>query len=190
MIATVYLGDDQRYDPALMRERFLARLAALGLPYRLMTDTPEYFRAVVQQPSGLRVLYRAIDFETTVDSNGVRHTVNRAGAVPAVPSPPRRSPCIVVFNELQVEVDGTVVPCCNIRTDVAAHKDYRIGRIGADGDTFDVWNNAVMAQWRRSLFTFGAKAAPCDTCSYKLMGETPAKAAQFDAAARALGLSA
>ncbi len=188
MMATVYLGDEQKYDPDLMAERFRARLAALGLPYQMMVEEPDYRLARIECGPGLGVFYRGKNFEKPIGDDGKIQSWDRGGSVEGLSTYQRRSPCLVVFNEMHVEMDGTVVPCCNIRTDNPEHRAYKIGRIGEDGSVFDVWCNAAMAEWRRRLLSFGPKEPPCQSCSFAVVKETPAVVAQFENVARQLGL--
>ena len=188
LLATVYLGDTQKYDPDLMAQRFRARLEALGLPYEMMVEEPDYRLARVTHTGGLHVYYRGKNFENPIGEAGQIQSWDRGGSVESLSTYQRRSPCLVVFNEMHIEMDGTVVPCCNIRTDNPEHRAYKVGQIGPDGSIFDVWCGAAMAAWRRRLLRFGPKDAPCRSCSFAVVKETPALVAQFENAARQLGL--
>jgi hypothetical protein len=87
-------------------------------------------------------------------------------------------------------MDGTVLPCCNFRTDIPDQRRYAVGRIGVDGDMFDIWAAAALTEWRRRLFLFGEKDGPCAACTYSVQRETPEAATQLRAAALQLGLTA
>jgi len=187
LLATVYLGDTQKYDETLMAERFRARLAALALPYQMIVEEPDHRLARVEFGPTLHVFYRGKNFEKPVGDEGTIQSWDRGGSVEGLSTYERRSPCLVVFNEMHVEMDGTVVPCCNIRTDNPEHRAYKIGRIGEDGSVFDVWCSAAMAEWRRRLLRFGPKDPPCQSCSFAVVKETPGLVAQFESAARQLG---
>lgn len=189
IILTVYPGEHQEYSDELMREKVYARLSALGLPYNVFRLEPNFIAALVDYHPALKLLVRAQNFATPVMSQGGPLTLDRGGSVQTGATYQRRSPCIVVFNELQVELDGTVVPCCNIRTDNPDHQRYRIGRIGEDGDVFQVWSNAAYTEWRRRLFFFDEKTAPCASCSFAVQLETPKVAAMIKSAAVQLGLT-
>jgi hypothetical protein len=189
MLVTIYLGEHQVYDADVMRRRLFGRLQDLGLPYSLIRDDPGYVAAQVDFRPDMKITVRGHDFDNPSVSNGVALTLDRAGSVSTGAAYSRRSPCMMVFTELQVELDGTVVPCCNIRTDNSEHKNYAVGVIGADCDIFQVWSGAALTEWRRRLFLFGQKDTPCASCNYAVQLESPDAAAAFQAAARQLGLT-
>ncbi len=188
LVVGIYLGEQQAYDPALMRGRVLARLAEFGLPYRLVQDEPAAIVARVAYKPGMSVVVRGRDLDDPPVIKGIPLKLDRAGSIDTKTPFRRRSPCFTVFSELQIECDGTIVPCCNIRGDNPDHRDHLVGVIGRDGGIFDIWSNATMAAWRRSLFRFGDKAPPCSTCTYRVQLETPAAVARIQAAAEQLGL--
>lgn len=76
----------------------------------------------------------------------------------------RTSPCFVPFQQMYVDHDGSVMPCCNLRSDSPSHQKYVVARLSGSVSIFDAF--ASLSEWRRSLLTFGKKAAPCDTCRY------------------------
>jgi len=142
------------------RDDAIAKLRDLGLTPRMDDDEPAYMAARVDFHPELRVIVRGHDFENPVVGNGIALTVDRAGSVATAKPFVRRSPCMMVFTELQVELDGTVVPCCNIRTDNPEHRPYAVGRIGHDADIFQVWSGTALAEWRRRLSASGRRTAP------------------------------
>ncbi len=189
MVLSVYLGEHHAYDYKVVRERVLARATDLGHPFRLVQDEPAAINVIVDYKPDVTLIVRGRDFESPILVNGVPQALDRGGSVAGEAPFRRRSPCFAVFSELQIECNGTVVPCCNIRSDNPEHRDYTVGVIGRDGGVFDIWSNAAMAQWRRSLFAFGDKDAPCSSCSYLVQIETPAAVEQLRSAAEQLGLA-
>jgi len=85
----------------------------------------------------------------------------------------RRSPCFLVFSNFTVDFNGTVMPCCNLRSDHPKHKAFAVGDLARRSSIFDVYASAEFTAWRRSLVTVGDKADPCRTCRQKAL-EGPA----------------
>ena len=85
----------------------------------------------------------------------------------------RRSPCFLVFSNFTVDFNGTVMPCCNLRSDHPKHKAFAVGDLARRESIFDVYAGAEFTTWRRSLVTVGDKADPCRTCRQKAL-EGPA----------------
>lgn len=85
----------------------------------------------------------------------------------------RRSPCFLVFSNFTVDFNGTVMPCCNLRSDHPKHAAFAVGDLARRSSIFDVYAGAEFTAWRRSLVTVGDKADPCRTCRQKAL-EGPA----------------
>jgi hypothetical protein len=101
----------------------------------------------------------------------------------------RRSPCLIVFQHLNVDYDGTVVPCCNIRSDEPSHAPFLIDRLAEGRSIFQAYTGDSLAGWRRALIQFGPKKKPCNSCGYECLEETPQTAQTFEKIARQFGLS-
>jgi len=101
----------------------------------------------------------------------------------------RRSPCFLVFSNFTVDFNGTVMPCCNLRSDHPKHKAFAVGDLGRSS-IFDVYAGAEFTAWRRSLATVGEKADPCRTCRQKALEgpELERLGRAVDARLRALGV--
>jgi radical SAM protein with 4Fe4S-binding SPASM domain len=102
----------------------------------------------------------------------------------------RRSPCFLVFSNFTVDFNGTVMPCCNLRSDHPKHKAFAVGDL-ARSSIFDVYAGAEFTAWRRSLATVGEKADPCRTCRQKALEgpELERLGRAVDARLRALGVN-
>jgi radical SAM protein with 4Fe4S-binding SPASM domain len=102
----------------------------------------------------------------------------------------RRSPCFLVFSNFTVDFDGTVMPCCNLRSDHPRHKAFAVGDLAQRQSIFDVYAGREFTAWRRSLAIVGDKADPCRTCRQKAL-EGPALerlGRAVDARLRAIGV--
>lgn len=81
------------------------------------------------------------------------HGVDRAGALPTgVQKIDNLDHCDFPFSQFNVAYDGTVVPCCNICSDVPGAKDWCIGTLKEYGDIFTAYTSPKLAWFRRRLF--------------------------------------
>ncbi len=78
----------------------------------------------------------------------------------------RMSPCYIPFVEMQIEWNGNVMPCCNLRSDYAKHKKFVLARLTPASDLFATWCDKNYVAWRQSLCGQGPKAFPCAHCEY------------------------
>jgi len=176
----VYLGNEERFDDDRILRQMARRLKKLGLPYN-MTAAFKGTRYMAQLVcEGMEVTLDARNF-------GVLG-VDRGQTVLMPQSFERRSPCLVVFQHLCIDCDGTVVPCCNIRSDEPRHAPYVIDRLARRRSLFEAFADSPLVEWRRGLLTFGLKRQPCNSCSYECLSESGPLRERLDTMAREFGL--
>jgi MoaA/NifB/PqqE/SkfB family radical SAM enzyme len=152
----VYLGNGQPYveEAMILRRRMI--LDRLGLSLA---------EAICAAP-GLRH-YHKTDFPgmlVTVDARNFSQIGTDRGGLVQIQQRPRVAPCLIPFSSLYVDWNGSVVPCCNIRSDVPEHSPYVVSRIQDGSSIFDAF--AALHGWRLGLMRFGEKSGPCATCRY------------------------
>lgn len=88
---------------------------------------------------------------------------NRAGAMNLRRTYVRDFPCFEPTYFIGVDYNGSVSPCCNMRSDVGLHKPYMLGNIN-DSSIFDIWKSPKARKFRKD--TKNAKfSAACLKCS-------------------------
>lgn len=157
-------NERQSWHYARMKQLQDEQIDRLGLnPYgsdvRTLLDSYEY--RVMRQAwvSGVMVCWDARNWDKLGNSRG--------DTVPLNIEHRRTAPCFEPFTGIWIDWNGSVFPCCNLRSDAPEHQKYVVGVLQPDGQPsiFDVW--AAMHEWRRSLFSVGAKSAPCHNCTYE-----------------------
>lgn len=166
--ATIHI-DPEDYDDATATNLLKKRLSKFQYDYRLQPNK-RGISAEVYVACDLKFIYQIIDFGRSADGKPVR--MDRGQALTPNNIVLRNAPCNIPFTEMQIELDGTLVPCRNIRTDVPEHRDYILGKLNPDSDLFMAWTNAEYVKWRKSLSGIGPKAAPCSTCNYGMFDES------------------
>ncbi len=81
----------------------------------------------------------------------------------------RTTPCGFVFSHITIDYNGAVMPCCNLLSDIEAHKPFIIETLTPQMSIYDVYMNQKFTSWRRGLVTVGKKQSPCDTCKQKAL---------------------
>lgn len=160
----VYLGANDRFSDTAMLTRMTQRLADLGLrsEFTLVQAGNRYVA---------KVLYTGIDI-TFEGWNYDKHAVDRAQTVEVSHKLKRTSPCVIPFTDIYIDYDGSMTPCCNIRSDVPTHKPYVVGNLSDGRSIFDVYADRQLAEWRKKLARFGEKANPCNTCAFAILPDT------------------
>ena len=88
---------------------------------------------------------------------------NRAGALELKKKYVRDFPCYEPSYFMGVDYNGSVVPCCNMRSDVKLHEDFILGNI-RKSSILDIWNSPKAEKFRKD--TREAKfSSICLACS-------------------------
>ena len=163
-----YLTKDEEPTSANFLELMVSRLNKLGLPWRLAAPN----RAEVDIP-GIHVTYNFQDFE--------KMGTNRGGALSCGNIIDRTSPCAVAITSVYVDFNGSMVPCCDIRSDYEPHKDCVVDVLTPQKSIINAYANSKLVLWRRDLARFGPKKFPCNTCSRGIYPDNPEVQSAFNA---------
>ncbi|MGH3796859.1 MAG: radical SAM/SPASM domain-containing protein [Pseudonocardiaceae bacterium] len=135
-----------------------ALLTALGLPGRLVTYEPEvivYYEADLPWPGALSV---------RAESYTLRGC-DRGGTLAHLAGERRLLPCHAPTYELNIDFDGSVVPCCNMRSDAPLHQPYVLGNV-TDTSLADIYFGARARSIRGVVARPSPNLPPCLTCTY------------------------
>lgn len=126
----------------------------------------EYLIAQVPHHS-MDISVRAVNF--------LQHGTNRGGLLSGIGTPQveRTHPCHFPFAHFHIGFEGTVVPCCHIRSDLDAHRQYQYGNLREFGSIFEAFASGIATKWRRHLISLEPKADPCKTCSVGFVSLDP-----------------
>jgi radical SAM protein with 4Fe4S-binding SPASM domain len=160
------------WDAAAARDQFGKLLSRIEREGELLVDTPERLYWRIPHPE-LRIFAEAADLVSLGFDRGqsLEDLVDRDYV--------RKSPCAMVFNNVTIDFNGAVMPCCNLRSDTAKHEGYVVDVISGNRSIFDVYASKTMTEWRRSLLRVDPKKDPCRTCKQKTI-EDPVALALLD----------
>jgi hypothetical protein len=136
------------------------RLHKLGLRWQFV----DINKVVVDVP-GIEVTYNFDDFS--------KIGTNRGGALASGHVIDRQSPCTIMFTDVYIDHNGSMVPCCDIRSDYDAHKNCVAYKLTPQNSIFEGYANSKLVQWRRDNARFGPKKFPCNSCSRRTFPATP-----------------
>lgn len=140
----------------------VSRLDKLGLPWK--------FRYLVGISHvevcvpGIRVTYMFRNF--------LKRGTNRGGALSSGKIVERKSPCTYPITNVYVDYNGSMVPCCDIRSDYEQHKGCVVYKLTPQNSIFDGYANSKLVLWRREMTRFGQKQFPCNSCSNRTYADT------------------
>jgi hypothetical protein len=168
----IYLGNEDRYDHERMRTKLIQTVEKLGLNTTPVIDDPGTWLEVTGQHGSITVRVYARNFEI----NGC----SRGNTVPIALSTRRTSPCLSPFQDVYIDFNGKVMPCCNLRSDVPSHRNAVVADLHEVPDLFALYGGETLAGWRRSVVGFGVKSGHCANCSFVPHADTPAHRAVHD----------
>jgi radical SAM protein with 4Fe4S-binding SPASM domain len=186
IVATVHSGPGGKTDIASLKVELRRRLAEMELTFVVNHDEEKALAVTAKHPDGLILSYLAHDFYRGSET-GNAWAYDRGGSLPIPKTYVRKLPCLVQFTELNIEWDGSILPCCQIQNDMFANNDYVVGKLDGKSDIFLAWTAMSLVQWRRKMLSFETKTKPCASCSYgEPVGNLASLKATADQVQRAL----
>jgi len=162
----LYLPDDEKYDFEIAMKYHKAFLARVQRQSRLVASSPEIVHRIDSPKMEVVTHIRNLFVLKAMDLS------DRGGLIQTARKTFRNAPCYSPYKHLVINWDGSVVVCCELRSDSPEHREAVVGKIGYDG--VDLVNAYVrLADWRASLRTFGPKKGPCATCNVDEYESTP-----------------
>jgi MoaA/NifB/PqqE/SkfB family radical SAM enzyme len=96
-----------------------------------------------------------------------KYGTDRGGPITQYTKQQRLGPCREPFETFVIDYTGSVMPCCNLRSDLTEHREFIVGNLSTpDTSIFDVYAGRLSA-WRHSLMGFDEKPFPCTTCRHR-----------------------
>jgi len=162
IIATLHLDNRVRSFPEL-KEALQQRVRAFDMPFEFASNQQMHSHHAYAVYHNLTLDYQTIDF-WALKENGALCAYDRGGCISTTGSFVRTQPCLMPFVQMQIDYDGTLLPCCNIHPEFEPHQQYVLGKLDETSNIFLAWTNRNYVTWRKELVKTGPKAAPCTYC--------------------------
>lgn len=162
----VYIPDDETYSVEV-GFKFLHKLSQrINRSHTVLGTTPEVYCQLESDKMVINAIVRNSASLKSIDMS------DRGGLMENARKATRTSPCYSPFKHLVIDWDGSIVLCCQVRSDSPSHQDVVFGKIGVDGlGLVDAY--VRLAEWRNSLKAFGPKQGPCASCNVSEYEATP-----------------
>lgn len=162
----IYFPDEEVYDLEAARRYHAKFLKRIDRTCELVASSPELTHRIVSERAEIVTHVRNVAAMKALDLS------DRGGLIQIARETVRYAPCYAPYKHLVIDWDGSVVICCQLRSDSPSHKKAVVGRIGADGiGLVDAY--VRLAGWRSSLSGYGPKKGPCATCNVSEYDSTP-----------------
>jgi len=157
LLVDIYIPDQETYDLDVARQYLEKFAQRINRTYKVVTTSPEIWCEIESSKIRLVAGVRNIASFKRIDMS------DRGGLVPNARKAARVSPCYAPFKHLAIDWDGSVMICCQVRSDSPAHADAVVGKIGDKLGLVEAY--VRLAAWRESLRTYGKKQTPCANCN-------------------------
>lgn len=151
-----YLANNELYDHIKMRERMQQKIRQLDVPFTVISDIDNQRIEYDLDIKGITVHLRARNFAV----EGTSRTEKVAGFNEEYV---RTKACMQPFNNMYIDYNGSVMVCCNTRSDVPEHKDGVMAHIN-DAPIWEIYRNEKYKPWRDHLEKDGPKSGICAGC--------------------------
>ncbi len=165
IVATVHSGPGGKTDIDSIKTELRRRMDELQIEFAVDHEEEKALALSAKYAQGMYLTYIAHDFLRGAEE-GNAWAYDRGGSLPIPKNYVRQLPCLVQFSELNIEWDGTILPCCQIQNEMFANNDYVLGKLDGERDIFLAWTAMSFVLWRRKMLSFEPKKTPCTTCSY------------------------
>ena len=94
--------------------------------------------------------------------------INRGGIIEKLNRKPERIvPCLMPSSWVCIDYNGSVMPCCNLRSDWEDHKKFILGNLNdKNRNLFNIFNSKEAVKFRQLLASNELKPYPCNTCHF------------------------
>jgi radical SAM protein with 4Fe4S-binding SPASM domain len=90
---------------------------------------------------------------------------DRGGTITTLSRLRRERPCIAPRHEVNIDFDGSLMPCCNMLSDIPSHTPYILGNI-ADDTLIDLFYGSKATSIKDAVASPSPSLPPCRYCQY------------------------
>jgi MoaA/NifB/PqqE/SkfB family radical SAM enzyme len=153
-----YLGNAERYDHSMMSSAMHRTIERLEVTAELLTEECGQRIEWKLDVPGMKVHLRARNF--AVEGSGRTSEVKDDSYV-------RTKACVQPFHNMYIDYNGSVMVCCNTRSDMAEHAEGVMGSVHHT-PLWEIFAGPAYARWREHLKADGPKSGVCKSCKIDL----------------------
>lgn len=151
-----YLGNKQKYNHERMKRIMTLKMDKLGIEYSVITDIKDRRIEYKLHIEGIKVHLRARNFSVEGTARTKEVEEDNKGYT-------RTQSCKQPFNNMYIDYNGSIVVCCNTRSDIEDHGSAIMGSIFQD-KLWNIYKSNRYDSWREHLKDNGPKSGICEKC--------------------------
>lgn len=149
-----YLGNKQKYNHVRLKRIMIQKIERLGVEYSVISDIANQRIEFKLHIEGITVHLRARNFD--VEGTSRTEEIQNEDYV-------RTKPCKQPFNNMYIDYNGSVMVCCNSRSDIPEHNNANMGSIHMN-ELWNIYRSENYIPWREHLLNEGPKEGICEKC--------------------------
>lgn len=158
----VYLPEKTSYSDAAALaaiERFSRRLGLGIAPASSLADTAYVYSVYSPAEAAGKASIHCENY------GKAGYGADRGGSVQDRAFQLRDVPCHAPHFEINIDYDGSMMPCCNLQSEVAAHKDFVLGNLNKT-DLLDLFFSTKSEDFKARTGDVSSLPPVCRTCQY------------------------
>jgi len=156
----IYMPDDEAYNVQVAHKYHDNLLERIEKKAKIIATNPELASEIWLGKFWISIHVRNSTVMKLYDMS------DRGGLISDARRTQRVAPCYAPVKHLVIDWDGSVLPCCQLRSDSPAHREAIVARVGIGRGFVDIFTAyAQLADWRSELRFYGPKKGPCANCN-------------------------
>lgn len=151
-----YIKEDEEFNIENIKQKIIEKAQSLNLEYSFNFEHKDWIQANFKFKD-MNIKMYSRDFKI----NGT----NRAGSLKNIPSFKRNCPCYIPFRDIYIDYNGSILPCCNFRSDIKENKKFILGNANKDS-ILNIFNNKNIQKLRKTLRKDVIAMEPCNSCNF------------------------
>ncbi len=153
-----YLKKNENFDKTLILENMKKKLKKYSSKYTVTQLKDDYVEIKILDYK-MDIIYQAINFKN--------FACDRAGSIDELSTNDRIHPCFIPLNNMYIDYNGSVMPCCNLRSDIKEHDKYIMGDTNKT-TLWDIFASPNYVDFRRNTFVKNIKYPVCSKCNFAI----------------------
>lgn len=151
-----YLDINEPFDKTKLKNRILKQAHALGLDCIMEIDTQDFYCFLCPHES-MEIRIRAKDFKNIGSTRG--------NSISTIKPHIRHGPCTRPKKFIYIDFNGSMMPCCNLRSDFNEHRKFIMGNLN-ENTIAEIFCSEKYKQLRKILSKSNIDMMPCRECSF------------------------
>ena len=152
-----YFNENEKFNIEKLKVNMQKNIDKLNLQFKkILTQNNHNIRYLLSYKN-ITIIYKASDFSKLGSDRG--------GIINGVKNNRSEFSCIMPLHAMYIDYSGTVIPCCDLRSEIKEHENMMLGNINKN-TIFELYCSKKASKMRKYLYKKSIKLPPCATCGW------------------------